>query len=80
LTATNQGVNGITGVVDFSVANADQLFATAPTASVFADVAAQAQSVGASGIAGFDWGLPLLYGRRIFTTIEGSATPAGASG
>lgn len=67
--ATNQGANGATGTVNFSVGNADAL-----TANLNDGVA--------NGLAGpnpgsFDWGLPFFFGRNVYTAIEGQNTPAG---
>jgi hypothetical protein len=71
LSATQRGVNGTSGTVNFSVGNADQLLAI--TADyVYAEVAGdQPQS--------FDWGLPFFFGRRVFSSIEGQSAP-GATG
>jgi len=72
LTATNQGSNGTSGQVKFSVANADNLFNSNATAFVFVDLA------GPNSLAGFDWGLPFFFGRNVFTAIEGTSTPGGS--
>ena len=69
LSATNEGANGNSGTVNFSVANADTLFST-NTNFVFGDL-------GGPGQSDFDWGLPFFYGRNVFTAIEGKSTPAG---
>jgi hypothetical protein len=71
LSASNQGLNGASGQVNFSVANADSLLSNNPTSFVFADLAGQ------NSIAGFDWGLPFFFGRTVFTAIEGRSTPGG---
>jgi hypothetical protein len=71
LSANNQGSNGASGQVNFSVANADSLFKNNPTAFVFTQLA------GPNSIAGFDWGLPFFFGRNVFTAIEGKSTPGG---
>ena len=71
LVATNQGTNGVSGSVAFSVANADALLATANTA--FNNLAGPS-----SGIPSFDWGLSFHFGRRVYTAIEGRSTPGGA--
>lgn len=72
LTATNQGTNGSSGTVNFSVVNADSLLHTGHTA--FSNLAAPP-----FGIPIFDWGLPFHFGRRVFTAIEGRSS-AGGSG
>jgi hypothetical protein len=70
LSATNQGVNGASGTVNFSVANAQTLFATHGD-SVF-------NNLGGPGQNAFDWGLPFFFGRNVFTAIEGKGTPGGS--
>jgi Protein of unknown function (DUF3443) len=72
LSATNQGANGTSASVNFSVANADSLFNDNTTAFVFVDLA------GPSSLNGFDWGLPFFFGRNVYTAIEGTTTPGGA--
>jgi hypothetical protein len=69
LTATNQGANGASGSVSFSVANAETLFAV-QSDSVFSDL-------GGPGGNGFDWGLPFFFGRNVYVAIEGKSTPGG---
>jgi hypothetical protein len=72
LSAVNQGAGGVgSGTVNFSVANADNLFKDDPNDTVLGDLA------GPNTLAGFDWGLPFFYGRNVFTAIEGKSTPAG---
>jgi hypothetical protein len=71
LSATNQGANGTSGTVNFSVANADNLFNDNLTAFVFVDLA------GPNSLNGFDWGLPFFFGRNVYTAIEGTSTPGG---
>jgi hypothetical protein len=71
LSATNQGINGASGEVTFSVANADALFNDNATAFVFEELA------GPNSLAGFDWGLPFFFGRNVYTAIEGKTTPGG---
>lgn len=67
--ATNQGANGASSSLNFSVGNADTLTANG-TVGV------------ANGLAGpnpgtFDWGLPFFFGRTVYTAIEGQNTPGG---
>jgi hypothetical protein len=72
LSATNAGYAGTpTGTVNFSVANADDLFNDNPTATVFSQLA------GPSTIDSFDWGLPFFYGHNVYTAIYGASTPGG---
>lgn len=67
-TATNMSGNGAgaSNNVNFTIANADQLFNTASNA-VF-------PTLGGSNPNTFDWGLPFFYGRNIFVAFE---PPAG---
>lgn len=69
LTATNQGANGNSGTVSFSVANADGLFANT-TYFAFSNLAGT--SIG--GPPSFDWGLPFFFGNKVFTAIEGTSS------
>jgi hypothetical protein len=68
LTATNQGTNGKSTSVSFSVGNADQLLSNAGD-NAFGSLA------GPNG--GFDWGLPFFFGRNVFVAIDGASTPGG---
>ncbi len=69
LSATNQGANGASGTVNFSVGNAETLFAN-PSDFVFGTLGGPGQD--------FDWGLPFFYGRNVYTAIEGKSTPGGS--
>jgi hypothetical protein len=63
--AINIGADGLaSGVVNFDIGNASNLFATGDAA--FSDLGANL----GSGIF-FDWGLPFFLGRRVFIGIEG---------
>jgi uncharacterized protein DUF3443 len=74
--ATNEGLNGTTGTVDFSIANAQSLFAnTSDTA--FSELGGPSILSGPDSSAYFDWGLPFFYGRNVYTAIEGKSTPGG---
>jgi len=68
LAATVAGINGATSAVTFALGNATSLFATGNSA--LNNLAGPANNY-------FAWGLPFFFGRRIFTAIEASATPAG---
>lgn len=70
--ATIQGRNGASAVVNFSLANADSLLANNPGAAAFSNLGAP-QAVANS----FDWGLPFFFGRKVFSAIEGANTSAG---
>lgn len=71
LSATNQATDGKSGTVNFSVVNADDLFAnTSYTAT---------SGLAGAGTYGFDWGLPFFYGRTVYTSIQGTSS-GGVSG
>jgi Protein of unknown function (DUF3443) len=69
LSATQQGSNGASNTVSFSIANADSLFSNSAD-FVFPEL-------GGPNANTFDWGLPFFYGRNVFTAIEQQNTPAG---
>jgi len=77
---TNQGATGATGTVNFSIANAQTLFAN-PTATAFSQLGGPSIIPPSSGTNSippyFDWGLPFFYGRNVYTAIEGASTPGG---
>ena len=79
LSATIQDTAGlVTTTVDFSIANAEALFAS-PANVVFGNLGGPGPSVASSsaGTAYFDWGMPFYFGRNVFTSIEGQSTPVG---
>jgi Protein of unknown function (DUF3443) len=67
--AITTGANGASNAIAFSIANADQLFATGNNA--FNDL-------GGPTAGGFDLGLPFFYGRAVYVAIEGQSTSAGS--
>ena len=67
LSATNQGLNGTSATVNFSIVSADTLSATANAFN----------NIGGPSPNSFDWGLPFFYGRNVFTGIERQNSPAG---
>jgi hypothetical protein len=71
LTATNEGYNGKSNNVSFSVGNADNMFSANPNDAVFNTLAGDTSGY-------FDWGLPFFYGRNVYTAIDGKNTPAGS--
>jgi hypothetical protein len=73
LSATNQGANGASGTVKFTIANAQTLFANASD-HAFSDLGGPTLG---SNVNYFDWGLPFFFGRNVFTAIEGKSTPGG---
>lgn len=75
LTATNEGQNGTTSDVSFSIANLNDI-----DGSNFAidDTGGPAPSITGFGPY-FDWGIPFFYGRTIFFAIDG-ATAGGTAG
>ena len=72
LAATLQGVSSGSSNVNFSVANADQLFNANPSFNAFNNLA-----VPSGDTTTFAWGLPFFYGRSVFTAIENRNTPGG---
>ena len=70
LTATNTGLNNVSIVTPFKVANTTALWNGKNAA--FDDLAITAFTPGY-----FDWGLSFFYGRTVFTAINGASTPAG---
>jgi Protein of unknown function (DUF3443) len=55
--------------VSFTVGNADQLFTTAPTATVYPTLSGPLGNLQLSSSA-FDWGLPFFFGRSVFLLFE----------
>jgi hypothetical protein len=68
-TATNTGLNGASGQISFSIANAETLFNTGFNAF---------STLGGPDTGQFDWGLPFFFGRNTFIAIEGQTTEAGS--
>lgn len=66
--ATIAGTDGTTTAIAFSVANANALFGTSNNA--FDNLAGIASN-------SFGWGLPFLFGRRVYVAIEARLTSAG---
>ena len=79
LSATNQGSNGNSSTAQFKVANANQLpggnFASDDVAGPFPHCTSKSTTAPPC----FDFGLPLFFGRNVFTGIEnpGTSTPNG---
>jgi hypothetical protein len=71
ISATNQGTNGASGTVNFSVANADALFAN-ESDFAYGDLGGEFSGA-------FDWGLPFFFGRNVFVAIQGQSTPGGTA-
>jgi hypothetical protein len=79
LSAVNQGANGASSTVQFSIANAATLFATGDAA--FNDLGGPTAGLGSPAAVStdyFGWGLPFFFGRNVYTAIEAMSTPAGA--
>lgn len=68
--AVNEGANGATGSLSFSIGNADSL-----VANVNNGVAPNLGGPGGPNT--IDWGLPFFFGRNVFTAIEGKSAPGG---
>ncbi|MGB7600074.1 MAG: DUF3443 domain-containing protein [Candidatus Sulfotelmatobacter sp.] len=69
LSATNQGANGASGMVNFSIANAEVLFNSPDFA--YGDLG------GTYSTGAFDWGLPFFFGRNVYTGLQSSTNPSG---
>ena len=71
LAAQNEGTNGATTTVSFSVANTETLFGNA-SYFAFDDLAG-------TGIdeSTFDWGFPFFFGRSVYVAVDGGTTPGG---
>jgi hypothetical protein len=90
LSATIQGANGASANINFSVANADNLFKSGAVVAAAPNLAGTSTNLSSSGSgsgsgsfngnASFDWGLPFHYGRNVFTAIEGQNTGSGGMG
>lgn len=74
LSAVIHGTNGVSAVLDFSIANAHDLAGSHPDYWAFANLAAP-DAAGSADI--FIWGLPAFFGRNVYVAIEGQTTSAG---
>jgi hypothetical protein len=76
LSAMNQSASGTgpTSTVQFSVANAENVFNANPSFSAFNDLGG---SQPAGFTSSFDWGMPFFYGRNVFVAIENATTSGG---
>jgi Protein of unknown function (DUF3443) len=72
LTATVQGANGMSAVVNFSVTSAQVMFDNNPSFTALPELGGTNPLPGS-----FDFGLPFFYGRRVLTVLEGQTTAAG---
>jgi len=71
LNTETTSVTGATSTVNFSIDNADNLFAGGGGAD------AAYSTLGGPNTGGpFDFGLPFFYGRSVFTAIDGAAVPS----
>ena len=78
-TATNTGLNGATGPVTFSIANADALFSSNGGANAaFNDLGGDSGTSTSTDY--FDFGMPFFYGRNVFVGINGQSGPNGSVG
>jgi Protein of unknown function (DUF3443) len=75
LSAVIRGANGASATLNFSVADADKLAGNHPDYWAFNNLGAP-NAAGGSNI--FIWGLPVFFGRNVYTAIEGQTTSAGA--
>jgi hypothetical protein len=70
ISVTNDGTNGASGSVTFTVANADLLLSNPASAAING-------LAGPNSLGGFDFGLPFFFGLNVYTAFDGKATPAG---
>jgi hypothetical protein len=73
LSATVVGLNGMTEVVAFSVADADSLGANNPSLVAFSNLAGT-NSMSDS----FDWGMPFFFGREVYSVFENKSSSLGS--
>jgi|GEM_PF-875006 hypothetical protein len=81
LSATNKDTGGlVTVTVNFSIANAEALFANQNNVAFnnLGGSSSAPRSAPTAIGAFFDWGLPFYFGRNVFTAIENQSTPSGA--
>jgi hypothetical protein len=71
LMAENEGKNGATSSVSFTVANADDLFGHL-SYTAFDDLAGSGEE------GSFDWGFPFFIGKSVYVALDGATTPGGA--
>jgi hypothetical protein len=76
LSATNQGITTGSGTVNFSIANADNLFSNV---NDFAFSNLGGSPVPSGPATYFDWGLPFFFGRNVYVSIEGTTAPGGTT-
>jgi hypothetical protein len=74
-TASLSATLGTMPPINFTVANAQSLFATNNFA--FNNIGAPITFKANMGNGGFDWGVPFFYGRNVFVAIDGASTPGG---
>lgn len=72
------GANNATATIDFTVANAETLFAQSNDAAIPGLAGAISDNPGSNPSATFDWGLPFYFGRKVFQGLEGQSMPLGA--
>jgi len=67
LSATNQGGNGVTSNISFSIISVDKI----GNNYALDDVAGPAPAISGFSSGYFDWGLPFFYGRTIYFALDG---------
>jgi len=78
---TNQGLNGTSNPLTFSIANADTLFsANGGINAAFNDLGGPSGTSTSSSSEYFDFGVPFFYGRSVFVGIENKTGPNGVVG
>ena len=71
ISVSNAGTNGTSGTVTLTVGNGDSLFSSGNFALP------SLAGPGGTRTSGFIFGVPFLYGRAVFTALNGASTPGG---
>jgi hypothetical protein len=78
ISATSIGMNSAEDTINFSVDNAESLFAQYPSDGALSMLGGQngtGTCQAGSGACSFDWGMPFFYGRSVYAAINGQAFP-----
>jgi hypothetical protein len=69
LSATILGTNGVSGLINFSIANVNAELAAYPDYAVYIPIGGPT-AANIDGTYSFDWGLPFFFGRNVFVVTE----------
>ena len=80
LTTVNLDGNNVGHNYNFSIDNADTLFANSPNDAAFSTLGGPngTGTCTGNGSCSFDFGLPFFFGNTVYTSIAGQAVPTGA--